>query len=559
VVSGLAADARLSEVLAHLLVLRGIPDPLAARQFIEPDPDSSFHDPFLMKGMKRACTRLIEAREREEAVMVHGDYDADGITSLAVLMRFFRGIGIACSPYIPKRLTEGYGFSRHAVTQAVDQGVGLIVTADCGIRAIAEAAEAREAGIDVIVTDHHQPAEHLPDACSVLNPKQEGCTYPGKDLSGVGVAWKLCQALYSRLNGAGDDPAGYLDLVCLGSVADVVPITGENRAIIRLGLKQISTGGREGVRALITSSSLDPDRMTYRDVAFVLAPRVNAAGRLGSAERALRLLTTDDADEAFDHAAWLEDENRRRREIDSRLTEEVRGTLAREFDSRSDYAVIMASRHWHPGVIGIVASRVVEEYYRPTILISIGEDGIGRGSARSIPEFPIYQALVECSSYLEEFGGHSYAAGLKIKESNIASFREDFLRVARDQLGGMDLRPTLMVDLELGMGTISGALVRELKVLEPYGPGNPEPLFCLRDVLIADSPRVLRRNTLKFSVSHNGMMIDVVGFGKGDYVERIHKGSRVDMVVRLEQDTWRGEEKVGMKLEDIKLKGNATR
>jgi single-stranded-DNA-specific exonuclease len=509
----------------------------------------------MMNGMEEACHRLNRARKNGESVMVHGDYDVDGITSTAMLMRFFESLDIKCTPYIPQRLKEGYGFSHSAIADALKHDITLIVTADCGIAAIEEVEEAGRNGIDVIVTDHHQAGDHLPSAFSILNPKQKDCSYPDKNLSGVGVAWKLCQAFYQFLGNEGDDPEEYLDLVCLGSIADVVPVQGENRAIVRQGLKRISEGTRVGIKALQKISTIRSEQLTYRDVAFLLAPRINAAGRLGEAKRAFQLLYTDDEEEAFHYARLLEEENQRRRRIESEVSEEIRDILSRSFDSRNDFAIVMYSADWHPGVIGIVASRFVEEFYRPIILISVSDDGIGRGSARSIPELPIYDTLSKCSEHLEQFGGHSYAAGLKVKESNIEVFREEFQRVAKEELEGVDLIPDLSIDLEIDIETVTSKLVEELKEMEPFGPGNPSPLFCLRDVSVADNPRVLSRNTLKFSINHDGLMFDVVGFGKGEYLERIRKGSRIDIAVHLEEDRWRGKKNIGMKLEDIRLKG----
>jgi len=539
---------------AQLLVQRGYRGLAEAKRYLAPDLASSGHDPFLMEGMEKACERLRAAREKGEQVMVHGDYDADGITALAIFMRFFESIGISATPYIPKRFHEGYGLSARAVAEAASRKVNLIVTADCGIRAVSEIEAANREGIDVILTDHHEPGEALPKAWSILNPKQGECRYPDRDLSGAGIAWKLCQGLFSLLDGDGEDPANYLDLVCLGAIADVVPVRGENRAIIRAGLRLLGEEKRAGIRALRTTSALSrSEPMTYRDVAFVLAPRLNAAGRLGEADRAFRLLYTDDDEEALSHATWLEDENRQRRAIDSLVTEEVREILARSFDGRRDYAVVLSSAEWHPGVIGIVASRVVEDYYRPAVLIAVS-DGVGRGSARSIPEFPIYGALAECSRHLMTFGGHSYAAGFKIDEREIEKFRDEFREVARRELEGKELVPELSIDLEIDSDSISLDLVRSLKAMEPFGPGNPAPVFCLRDVRVREAPRVLNRNTLKFSVESRGRTIDVVGFGKGDYIEKVRKGASVDIAGQIREETWRGKRWVGMKLEDVRLK-----
>lgn len=554
-VSAIESGIESSWVIARLLVQRGFRDHNAVRNFLAPDLSVSGHDPFLMKGMEAACHRLKEVRDRGEAILVHGDYDVDGISSTAMLMRFFESLGIACSPYIPRRLIEGYGLSRRAVEEAIGRGASLIVTADCGINAIEQVRYAAEKGVDVIVTDHHQPGEELPEGRAVLDPNRLDCPYPDKDLAGVGVAWKLCHGLYLYLNREGEDPDRYLDLVCLGSIADVVPVRGENRAIMRHGLDQILTGDRAGMRALLECASLKRDILTYRDVAFVLAPRVNAAGRLGEADRAFRLLYTDDRDEAREHAEWLEEENNRRRVIETSVSEEVREILSREFDNHRHYAVVLASPDWHPGVIGIVASRVADEYSRPVVLISVDSEGIGRGSARSISDFSIYRALADCSSHLLQYGGHSYAAGLKIEASKIEAFRNAFQAVARAALEGKDLLPVLHLDLEIEIGDLSPRLIEELRMLEPFGPGNPEPLFCLRDGLVIDHPRILGRNTLKFSVKKNGRTIEVIGFGKGDYLERVKKGAKIDIAARIEEDDWRGVRKIGMRFEDIRMKG----
>jgi len=559
-VSRLESEAGVSRIIAELLVQRGLTDPVDARRYIDLDLPFVLHDPFLMQGMEQACQRIVEARDRRESVMVHGDYDLDGVSSLALLTRFFGSLGISSSSYIPARLSDGYGLSSKAIVEASRRGVSLIVTADCGIRAVDEVREAAEAGIDIIVTDHHEPGGVLPEACTILNPKQESCSYPDKDLAGVGVVWKMCQGIYKYTDGECEDPESFLDLVSLGSIADVAPVRGENRAIIRHGLKQIEEEKLPGILAIKKTAGSRPGPVTYRSVAFMLAPRLNAAGRLGEAERALRLLCTDDEEEAFNHASWLEGENKRRRQIDSKVTAEVRDCLARSFDSRRDFAVVLSSRDWHPGIIGIVASRVAEEYYRPAILISVTEDGVGKGSARSIPEFSLYGALSRCSRYLTEFGGHSYAAGLKGDELDIGKFAQEFQEVAREELAGIDLKPELTIDLEIDLSSVSMDLVNGLKGMEPFGPGNADPLFCIRNVEVVDTPRLLGRNqsTLKFAVGDGERRVDVIGFGKGDILERMHKGSIVDLAVHLEEDNWRGNSKVGMKLEDIRLKSGSS-
>jgi single-stranded-DNA-specific exonuclease len=558
-VSRLESEIGVSRIVAELLVLRGLTEPVNARRYIELELSFALHDPFLMNGMEKACQRIVEARDRGELVMIHGDYDVDGVSSLALLTRFFGSLGISSSSYIPTRLSDGYGLSSKAIAEASRRGISLIVTADCGIRAVDEVREAADAGIDIIVTDHHEPGEFLPEACTILNPKQEDCSYPDKDLAGVGVAWKLCQGIYKYTEGECENPEIFLDLVCLGSIADVAPVRGENRAIIRFGLKQIDEGKIPGIMAIKKTAGSRFGPMTYRSVAFILAPRLNAAGRLGEAERALRLLCTDDEDEAFDHARWLEEENKRRRKIDAKVTEEVRNCLARSFDRRRDFAVVLSSREWHPGVIGIVASRIAEEYYRPVILISVTEDGVGKGSARSIPDFSMFGALSRCSRHLREFGGHNYAAGLVVDERDIGKFAREFQQIAREELVGRDLNPELTFDLEIDLSSVSLDLLSGLKGLEPFGPGNTDPLFCIRNVEVLDTPRLLGRNqsTLKFAVGDGGQRVDVIGFGMGDYLERIHKGSVVDLAVHLEEDNWRGNSKVGMKLEDIRLKSGS--
>lgn len=537
--------------LAPLLVNRGIVLPEAASFYLNPVL-SGLSDPMLMKGMEQAVERLTLALRRGETVCVHGDYDVDGVTSSAVLIGFFRAVGISCFPYIPKRLTEGYGLSSQGVSAALDRGATVMVTVDCGITSVAEARLCRERGLDLIVTDHHAPADELPDALAVVNPLQPGCEFPFKSLAGVGVAFHLVIALRARLRDEGLFAAGsepdlrqYLDLVALGTVADVVPLLGANRVLVSYGLRQLSSGGRIGIEALKEVAGVSGE-VGCGQVGFRLAPRINAAGRLEDAALGLELLLTTDRRRAKAIAEELDGANTERQAIERATFEEARAMLE-QGACLGRTSIVLGSDQWHPGVIGIVASRMVELFHRPAILFAF-EGGTGRGSGRSIARFHLLDAIKSCAEHLIRFGGHSHAAGLSISQEELEAFALKFEEAAATALDADALIPTIAYDLELLPGEIGPELVSDLERMKPFGMGNPEPLFLLRGAEVEDV-RTLRGGHLKLKISCCGKTFDGIGFGLAD---KGLPGGRVDLLFSPGMNLWNGRSSLQLTVKDLR-------
>ena len=545
----LAREAGVPELLARLLTGRGVTDPAAAGRFLEASL-AECHDPLLLHGMAAAVERLVTARQRGETVCVYGDYDVDGITATALLVGFFRSAGIATFYHIPNRLEHGYGLAAAGIRAAADAGARVIVSVDCGVTAVTEAELCRELGIDLIITDHHTPGETLPAACAVINPSLKECRFPFKLLAGVGVAFNLLIALRSRLRSAGcfagGDPPNlreYLDLVALGTVADVVPLTDENRLFVRYGLRELSGTRRPGIAALKSVAGITGDVTCY-DLGFRLAPRLNACGRLEDATRGVELLLSRDPAEAAAIAEELDASNRERQLIEGDILREAIGML--EADEKARKGIVLASPAWHPGVIGIVASRLVERYHRPTVLVALS-DGNGRGSGRSIPAFHLYEALAACSATLLKFGGHKYAAGLSVAEEDLLAFVAEFEAHAAALLTDDDLLPEILIDAELTPADITAALPGVVARLEPYGAGNPAPLFLLAGAPVLDR-RVLKEKHLRLRLGLPGGAVDAIAFNRGDFVP----AGVVDVVFSPEINVWNGRESLQLKVRDLK-------
>ncbi len=537
-------------LLARLLANRGIVEPSDASAYLAPTL-STLHDPMLLKGMAASVDRLCLALSRGERVCVHGDYDVDGVSSVALLIAFFGSVGLDCFPYIPKRLSEGYGLSARGVDAAAKQGASVMVTVDCGITSVAEALLCRQAGIDLIVTDHHAPSEQLPDAFAIINPLQPGCLFPFKSLAGVGVAFHLVIALRGRLRTLGRLPEAvpdireYLDLVALGTVADVVPLLGANRALVSYGLKQLTASPRVGVQALKEVSGVTGE-VGCGAVGFRLAPRINAAGRLDDAALGLKLLLTSDGATAKSIASALDDSNAERQTLERSTLEEARGMLA-EGACRGRKSIVLGSKLWHPGVIGIVASRIAELFHRPVILFAF-EDGTGRGSGRSISRFHLLDAIRSCADHLLRFGGHSHAAGLSIAEAELERFALSFDEAAAGLLDAETLIPSIAYDLELSAAQIVESLPGELDRMKPFGMGNPEPLFLLRGAAISGS-RVLKGGHLKLTISSAGRSFDAIGFGLAD---KDLSGGRVDLLFTPGINVWNGKSSLQLTVKDLR-------
>jgi single-stranded-DNA-specific exonuclease len=550
-VTRLSDALRLPAVVCSILVARGHVDPAGAKEFLRPRL-GELHDARLLADADKAAERIARAIRSSEVIFVHGDYDVDGICATALLTRWFRQLGGTVVPFVPHRVRDGYDFSDSGLEAARKAGADLIVTADCGTVAHETVAAAEASGIDVVVTDHHTVSASLPMAIAVLNPQRADCSYPEKGLCGTGLAYKLAELVATELGAEIDPLKAYLDLVALATVADLVPMRGENRILVSYGLRQFADTKIPGIRALMEVVDVDAATITAGQIGYVLAPRINAAGRIGESADALQLLLTDDSEEAATLAKQIDETNRQRRDEDQRTLSEALETLASGYDPERDRGVVIAGDGWHPGVIGIVASRVVERIHRPVVMIAMGEDG-GRGSARSIPGFHLYEALSACAGHLERFGGHRQAAGMDIKSEELPAFRKAFDSAARDCLTDEDLHPVLRPDLEIDLSDIDLQLLHWLSYLGPHGIGNPGPLFMARAVRLV-SPRVVGTNHLKTALQKGGSQLEAIGFGLADRMppEEIDDVPH-DVLLRLEKNEWRGRAQPQAKLVDLRV------
>lgn len=545
----LTEELRLPPLVASLLVARGFADVETARTYLRPRMDQ-LHPPMAMRGMSEAVERLSTAIRSGETVLVHGDYDVDGMCSTTILVRTLRHLGAKAVPFAPHRIRDGYDLGEAGVQAAVSSGATVVVTCDCGTTAHEPVADLRRRGIDVIITDHHLPSRPPPECVAVLNPRVSGCDYPDKDLCAAAVSFKLSLALLEH-HGAGPNVAlNMLDLVALATVADVAPLRGENRILVRYGLRLMAQTKNIGLRALINASGLEERELTAGRVGFILAPRLNAVGRIGDAKRGLDLLLTGDESEANAIARDLEEINRTRQAID-RDTLEAARKLAATQDLDSMAGLVIAAEGWHAGVIGIVASRLVEDLYRPVVLIAVDGD-IGKGSGRSIPAFDLHGGLSACSDLLVRYGGHRAAAGLTIETGRIPELAARFDAVARERLTRDDLTPELRVDLEIPLSEANDALERLLRHFEPFGLGNPAPLLATRGIRLASAPRVIGQNGLKFSLRDATTELEGVWWGVSHRAAEWTATQQVDVAYRLERDLWRDTSRLVARLCDIR-------
>jgi single-stranded-DNA-specific exonuclease len=551
-IAALVAQLELPEAIAAILVRRGYAEPESAKSFLRPRLEL-LHDPWTMPDMEAAVERLSAAIDRGERILVHGDYDVDGVCGTSLLTRALRALHAVVEPFVPNRLEHGYDFGPAGLAAAQERKCTLVLTCDCGISAQATVAAAAEAGIDVLVSDHHTPPPELPPAVAVLNPHRSDSSYPEKLLCGAGVAFKLLQALYVSRGREVEDLYRYLDLVAIPTVADLVPLTGENRILTRFGLKVLARTPNPGLRALLHTSGLKPGRpVNAGQIAFVIGPRLNAVGRMGDAMRGVRLLLTDDQAEAAVLAAEVDAENKIRQEVDRATLETAKQMLEDSFDPATQRAIVLASPDWHPGVIGIVASRIVEQFYRPTVLIAL-DGASGRGSGRSIPGFHLYDALKACESLLVQFGGHRAAAGLQIRSSEVGAFRDALNSVAAERLTPDVLRPLLRVDHELPMSEVSAELWRFLAHFGPYGQGNPKPVFLARDVALRGPPQLVGQDHLRLRLEvGDGATPEAIAFGQAAELEWLSESSRVDLAFQIGVREWQGIEHVQAQVIDIR-------
>ena len=542
----LSNKASISPVLAQVFVNRGIKDADSIKDFLSPSL-GKLHDPFLMPDMKKGVDRLRAAIDRNETVFVHGDYDADGITSTALLVSTLRRLGLKTYYHIPNRMTEGYGVSDTGIRKAEACGARLIVTADCGISSETEISSALSMGMDVIVTDHHEPPEKLPEAAAVINPHRKDSGYPFKYLAGVGVAFKLIQALVRDMGRDDISPWELLDLVALGTVADSVPLLGENRILATYGLKAINNKPcRVGIDELKKVAGIK-DHCRTGSLSYGLIPRINAQGRLDEAGEVVELFLTGDEAKAAGIAGFLDAQNRKRQKIEA-------GVLKNALDMIDpdvlENVIVLSSPEWHPGVIGIVASRLVDLFYRPVFLFSV-KDSVAKGSARGIPPFHLYRAIAECREQLLAFGGHSQAAGLKLQAEYLPLFRKQINGIAEKHLSVNDMIPRLEIDAAIKFSDISADLVKELSFLEPYGYSNREPLFGAKDIKIVNH-RIVGSNHLKMRLMQESVNGDTIGFSMGDRLEKIGAASSLDIAFVPSLNEWNGASNLQLNLKAVR-------
>ena len=551
VVQSLKEVLSLPEVLCALLVQRDLADPDRAKAFLRPLL-SELDPPDSLAGIAPAAERVLDAVRRGETILVHGDYDVDGVAGATLLTRWIRRIGGNAVPFVPHRLRDGYDFGAAGIGAAREAGADLILTVDSGIRAHDAVAEANAAGFDVIITDHHTPARTLPPALAVVNPNRVDCQYPNKALCGTGVAYRLCESLVREKGIDPEDLYASLDLVALATIADVVPLNQENRTLVRYGLTALAQTKLPGLRALMVRAGLGSGPIDAGQVAFRVAPRINAAGRMAEAMTALELLMSDDVAHTSALADRLEDANDLRREEETRTLREALDQLEGSFDAAKDFGVVLEGEGWHPGVIGIVASRIVERIHRPTVLVAV-TGGQGRGSARSIPGFDLLAAVDACREHLGRFGGHRAAAGMDIAADRIGGFRDAFNAEVRERLRGEQPRPVIRPQLEIPLAAMTERLAHMLSYLGPFGVGNPAPVFLARQVDLTRPAREVGKGHLKLQITQLDHTVDAIGFGLVDRVAPESLGAGpVDLVFKVKLGVFRGRRQVEAHLLDVR-------
>lgn len=552
--STLANELKVSPVTARLLAIRGLTNPDEASRFLNPSLDQ-LYDPFKLADLECAAERLLKAIASNERIAIHGDYDVDGITSTVILRRALELLGANVGHFIPERLTDGYGLQPNTIDRLHAEGVQLIVSVDCGIRAPEAARRARALGVDLIITDHHEPDAELPDACAVVNPKRHDCNYPDKNLAGVGVALKLVQALCAKTGKSSWLPA-FVKIASIGTLADVVPLVGENRIIAKLGLQMLTKGPHKvGLRALLEAAGLNGKTIDSYHIGFMVAPRINAAGRMSTPDIATRLLLASDeamAEEAKLLAEQLEAENTRRRQEDQDILAKARKIVETDPEIGARTVLVVAGEGWHRGVIGIVASKLVDAFYRPAIVLSI-EDGIAHGSCRSITGFDMLGCLESCAPLMKRFGGHKAAAGLQLQASRIKEFRQAVNDHADKTLGPDDLRPSLWLDGPLAFSDLNEQVMSEFARLAPFGPGNPRPKFHTGPVSIVDGPRLLKDRHLKMAVKQNGRVLRAIHWNAAEHNDRLTAmKDGVEIAYTVEENEYQGAKYVELRLEDFR-------
>ncbi|MCX7982058.1 MAG: single-stranded-DNA-specific exonuclease RecJ [Syntrophales bacterium] len=549
-------ELKLHPVLSSILARRGIVELEQARKFLNPSL-YDLHSPLSMEGMKGGTERVIRAVYNKEKILIYGDYDADGITGVAVLYKFLRDLGTHVEYYIPDRIDEGYGLNKSVLERFHSEGGSLVITVDCGISDLEAISYARTLGLDVIVLDHHEVPPHLPPAIAVINPKQFSCRFPFKNLAAVGIAFNFLIALRGKLRSSGFWSHGrypnlkeYLDLVALGTIGDICPLTDENRIIVKIGLNLLTEGRRVGIKALKEISGLDNQVIDANRASFGLIPRINAAGRVGSARDAVELLLAEDYSLALELARKLEIYNRQRQTMEREILEEIFVEVSRMRDFHRKKSLVLASPHWHPGIIGIVASRLVDKFGRPAILISL-RDGIGKGSGRSVADFNLYEGLKRCSPLLITFGGHQYAAGISIREENLEAFSRLLEEVIEENMGDTLSGPQTYIDASCRLSELTWDFIEQVKLLAPFGQGNPEPILCAHGVSIMDI-NVVGGNHLRLKIKDDSTVCNSIWFNQGELYSLVSEGCS-DIAFTPQLNEWNGFSEVQLMLRDLSL------
>ena len=541
-----AYENSISETLATILVNRNIVDEEKIQVFLNPTR-KDFHDPYLMPDMEKAVQRIVKAIERKEKIIIYGDYDVDGITSITVLKKFLSEQGIEVDYTIPNRLEEGYGLNKEAIKRIKDENYDLIITVDCGISAIEEIKYANSLGLEVIVTDHHEPVEILPEALAIIDCKRKDSIYPFKSLAGVGVVFKLIQALSIELGLKEEAYLKYLDIVCIGTISDIVPLVDENRVIAKLGLKLVKVTKNIGLKVLL--QNIGYKEITSTTISFGIAPRINACGRMGHEEEAVKLFFTESEAEAIKITDKLNNYNKERQEIEKRIFEEALIKIKNEnLDKKS--AIVLAENNWHHGVIGIVASKITDLYYKPSVLICL-ENGKGKGSGRSVAGFDLHDALCKTSNYLHKYGGHEMAVGLSLEEDQFPKFKEEFEKLS-DKAGIDNLVSVIKVDKQITNKDVNFELINSLKLLEPFGESNEMPIFIYKGLKIDSIRSFSEGKHLRLTLKDGNKLINAIGFNKGNLSTEYTIGDKIDILGILEINSYNGNEIIQINMKDIR-------
>ena len=548
----LSAELEISLVAGRILAGRGIRTAAEARSYIRPSLDS-LHDPFLMQSMGAAVDRLCRAIDTHERIMVYGDYDVDGTTAVALMYSFLKTQTDNLLYYIPDRYTEGYGISTKGIDTAKERGCTLVIALDCGIKSVEKMEYANSIGVDFIICDHHTPGEVLPAAIAVLNMKRADCQYPYKELSGCGVGFKLVQAYAQRRGIAPTEIYRLLPLLAMSIASDIVPLTGENRVLAFYGLRALNAAPSVGIRAIMKMAGIEGKTVTMSDLVYKIGPRINAAGRIKSGSEAVRLLITDDEQAALRFAQDIDSYNQDRRDYDSKTTDEALAQLEKDPMNSSKFTTVVFSPEWHKGVVGIAASRLTETFYRPTIVLTAGEDDIISGSARSVSDFDIYTAIDSCRDLLTNFGGHKFAAGLSMHKADLPEFKRRFENYVASHITPAQQAPTLEIEAEVELSDMNWKMYKILQCLEPFGPGNERPLFLCRNLINNRNTRAVSDGKhLHLDLTDRIVAMEGIAFGLGDKAEYLQNGNSIDVCFYLEENSFRGRTTLQMNAQDIK-------